>query len=140
MLGASQELKLTIPRFFHTYYDQLPHITEARKQSKKRSKGEMHQKITASRRTRDTFRKLRLYLLGPLQKTSGEAARKVVKAGRSKEAQDVIEATDAATLNCKKKSTGGRAKHANRSVDCAVKTAVNCKNSKHTNKREVVVV
>ena len=64
----------------------------------------------------------------------------MVKAGRSKEAQGVIEATDAATLNCKKKSTGGRAKHANRSVDCAVKTAVNCKNSKHTNKREVVVV
>ena len=35
-----QKLKVTIPNFFHTYYDQLPHMTEARKQSKNKSKVE----------------------------------------------------------------------------------------------------
>ena len=64
----------------------------------------------------------------------------MMKAGGSKEAQDVKEASDAATVNCKKKSTGGRAKKANRSVDCAVKTTVNCKNSRQKNMREVMVV
>ena len=55
-----------------------------------------------------------------------------MKAGGSKEAQDVKATTAVATVNIKKKSTGVRAKQPN----CAVKTAVDSENSKQKNKRK----